>query len=202
MSHLACADIPDHPLNKIQLERFRTALKCFPEAKGCFSATNGIFLGEEYFFDAVRPGKALYGFSVRKDRIGSMIPVMDLFARIVQINHLKAGDTVGYGATFTADRDTTTVTVGMGYADGFMRKFDGFGCGFLGGVKIPAIGRISMDYMVFDATKVKPDCLKIGDWVALTDDTDHTLEKWALELNTLPHEIACRFGSRVKKIYI
>ncbi|MDR1334207.1 MAG: alanine racemase [Holosporaceae bacterium] len=202
MSHLACADTPHHPLNGLQLERFHDVLKYFPNARGCLSATNGIFLGDKYWFDIVRPGKALYGFSIREDKIGYMIPVADLFARIVQINHLKAGDTIGYGATFTADQDMTTVTVGMGYADGFMRKFDGFGQGFLGGERIPAIGRISMDYMVFDATKVEKKHLKIGNWVALTNDTDYTLERWALELGTLPHEVACRFGPRVKKVYV
>ena len=202
MSHLACADIPNHHLNKLQLERFRDVLRYFGDAKGCLSATNGMFLGEEYFFDAVRPGKALYGFSIREDKIGSMIPVMDIFSRIVQINHLKPGDTIGYGATFTADRDMVTVTLAFGYADGFMRKFSGFGHGFLGSEKIPMVGRISMDYTVFDATKVEESLLKIGDWVALTNDTDYTLERWALELNTLPHEVACRFGPRVKKVYV
>jgi alanine racemase len=83
-----------------------------------------------------------------------------------------------------------------------MRKFSGFGYGFLGGKKIPMVGRISMDYMVFDATEVEEFHLKIGNWVALTADPDYTLEKWTLELNTLPHEIACRFGSRVKRIYL
>ncbi|MDR1982807.1 MAG: alanine racemase [Holosporaceae bacterium] len=202
MSHLACADTPNHPLNNLQLERFKTIMQFFGNIKGCLSATNGIFLGEDYFFDAVRPGKSLYGFSIREDKVGSMIPVMDIFSRIVQINHLKPGDTVGYGATFTADRDMTVITVGIGYADGFMRKFSGFGHGFLGGKKMPSVGRLSMDYMVFDATEVEESHLKIGNWVALTNATDYTLERWALELNTLPHEIACRFGPRVKKIYI
>ncbi|MDR2646345.1 MAG: alanine racemase [Holosporaceae bacterium] len=202
MSHLACADIPDHPLNKIQLDRFRRVLQYFGNSRGCLAATEGIFLGREYFFDAVRPGKALYGFSVRKDKIGSMIPVMDVFSRIVQINNLKSGDSIGYDATFTADRSMTTITVGMGYADGFMRKFSGFGYGFLGGKKMPMVGRISMDYMVFDAMEVEESHLKMGNWVALTTDTDYTLEKWALELNTLPHEVVCRFSSRVKKVYL
>ncbi|MDR2158192.1 MAG: alanine racemase [Holosporaceae bacterium] len=202
MSHLACADTPDHPLNKLQLKRFKDIMQIFKGVKGCLSATNGMFLGEDYFFDIVRPGKALYGFSVREDKVGSMTPVMDIFSRIVQINYLKAGDSVGYGATFTADRDVTAITIGMGYADGFMRKFSGFGHGFLGRKKIPMIGRISMDYIVLDASEVEESQLKLGNWVALTNDDDYTLEKWSLELNTIPHEIACRFGSRVKKIYV
>ncbi|MCR5224668.1 MAG: alanine racemase [Alphaproteobacteria bacterium] len=202
MSHLACADILGHPMNKIQLEKFRTALKTFGNPKGSLSATNGMFLGSEYDFDVVRPGKSLYGFSIRKDKIGSFLPVMDVYARIVQINKLKAGDTIGYGATFVAEHDMTTVTIGIGYADGFMRKFAGYGHGFLGGKRIPIVGRISMDYMTLDASEVDTQYLKMGDWVALTQSPDYTLEKWALELNTLPHEVACRFGPRVKKVYI
>ncbi|MDR0677326.1 MAG: alanine racemase [Holosporaceae bacterium] len=202
MSHLACADVPDTPLNKLQLERFQSVMQTFEGAKGCLSATNGIFLQKDYFFDAVRPGKALYGFSIREDKIGCVVPVADIFSRIVQINCLSPGDTVGYGATFTADCPMTTITIGFGYADGLMRKFSGFGHGFFGGKILPMVGRISMDYVVLDASEVDESYLKMGEWVALTRNPDYTLEKWALELNTLPHEVACRFGPRVKKVYL
>ena len=131
-----------------------------------------------------------------------MKPIIDIFARIVQINHLQKGDTVGYGSTFTADRDMTSVTIGIGYSDGFMRKFSGFGHGFLGGHKMSMIGRISMDYITLDASEVEKKYLKLGDWVALTNSTDYTLENWALELGTIPHEVSCRLGPRVKKVYI
>ncbi len=202
MSHLACADSITSSMNDKQLQRFLHISNQFPGIAKCFSATNGIFLGHEYQFDIVRPGKALYGFSIRPDKLGSLLPVMDIFARIVQVNHLQKGDTIGYGSTFTAPNDMTTVTIGMGYADGFMRKFSGFGHGFLGGKKMPMIGRISMDYIVLDASDVEPEFLTYGGWVALTNSTDYTLERWALLLDTLPHEIACRFGSRVKRIYV
>lgn len=202
MSHLACADDVLSEMNQKQLQRFREILKKFGNPKACLSATNGIFLGNDYQFDMVRPGKGLYGFSIREDMIGTVKPVMDIFSRIVQVNHLKKGDTVGYGSTFTADKDMTSVTIGMGYSDGFMRKFSGFGYGFLGGQKLPMIGRISMDYIVLDASSVDEKYLELGDWVALTRSSDYTLEKWALELGTIPHEISCRLGERVKRIYI
>jgi alanine racemase len=202
MSHLACADVLGHEMNERQLIRFKNILRALGNPRGSLSATNGIFLGADYCFDIVRPGKSLYGFSIREDKVGSMLPVMDIFSRIVQVNYLKSGETIGYGATFVADHDMRTVTIGMGYADGFMRKFSGFGQGFLDSNEMRTVGRISMDYMVFDATDVKEHSLKIGDWVALTRTPDYTLEKWALELGTLPHEIACRFGSRIEKIYI
>ncbi len=202
MSHLACADDVSSEMNKKQLNKFKSALKKFGNPKACLSATNGIFLGEDYQFDIVRPGKSIYGFSIREDMIGIVKPVMDIFSRIVQVNHLKKGDTVGYGSTFVAPHDMTSITLGMGYSDGFMRKFSGFGCGFLGGKKLPMIGRISMDYITLDASGVDERYLKLGNWVALTRSPDYTVEKWALELGTIPHEITCRLGNRVKRIYV
>ncbi|GHU12515.1 alanine racemase, catabolic [Alphaproteobacteria bacterium] len=202
VSHLACADTPDHNLNELQLKRFKHVLNAFGNIKGSFSATNGIFLGEDYLFDMVRPGKSIYGFSIREDKVGSLEPVMDIFSRIVQINEIEVGDTIGYGATFAATRKMKTATLGIGYADGFMRKFSGFGNGFIGGKQVPIVGRMSMDYAVIDVTDVDNSLLKEGNWVALTRTPDYTLEKWALELGTLPHEVACRFGDRVKRVYI
>ena len=202
MSHLACADDVSSEMNRKQLNRFKSALKRFGNPKACLSATNGIFLGKDYQFDIVRPGKSIYGFSIREDMIGIVKPVMDIFSRIVQVNHLKKGDTVGYGSTFIAPHDMTSITLGMGYSDGFMRKFSGFGYGFLGGKKLPMIGRISMDYITLDASEVDEKYLKLGNWVALTHSPDYTIERWALELGTIPHEITCRLGSRVERIYV
>lgn len=204
MSHLACADIVGHYKNEQQLNRFKEILSFFGNnVKASLSATNGIFLGSDYQFDIVRPGKALYGFSIREDKIGTFEPVMDIYARIMQLNEIPQGETIGYGATYTAERTMRTATIGMGYADGFMRKFAGFGHAFIGDKRVPIVGRISMDYMVIDVTDIEDDsCLQIGKWAALTQSPDYTLEKWALEMNTLPHEVACRFGRRVKKIYI
>lgn len=227
MSHLACPDEPKHYKNAEQLERFNKVLDYFRDdakvaaaksasspdgsnksaaVRGSLSATNGIFLGAQYQFDIVRPGKALYGFSVRKDLIGTFEPVMNIFARITQINEIAQGETIGYGATFVAPRPMRTATLGIGYADGFMRKFDGFGHAFICGQRLPLVGRISMDYAVVDVTDLDPKVgeseLKVGGWVALTQSPDYTLEKWALQMNTLPHEVACRFGRRVHKVYI
>lgn len=202
MSHLACADDISSKMNKKQLDRLNEARKRFGNLPVSFSSTNGIFLGDEYKFDIVRPGKALYGFVVRQDLIGEVRPVVDIFARIVQVNHLKSGDTIGYGSTFTAPHDMKTISIGMGYSDGFMRKFSGFGCGFLGGKKMPVVGRISMDYFTLDASEIDDKYLKLGEWVALTRYPDYTVEEWAHELNTIPHEITCRLGPRVKRVYV
>lgn len=203
MSHLACADEAGSYKNSQQLNQFKEILRYFGEdVKASLSATNGIFLGRDYQFDIVRPGKALYGFSIREDKIGTFEPVMDVFARITQLNEISPGETIGYGATFVAERNMRTATIGIGYADGFMRKFAGFGHAFIGGKRVPVVGRISMDYTVIDVTDVDESFLQVGSWAALTQSPDYTLEKWALEMDTLPHEVSCRFGRRVKRIYI
>lgn len=200
LSHLACADDLKSKMNTLQLSKFKKMLKLFGEnTRGSLSATNGIFLGYDYQFDIVRPGKGLYGFSIREDKVGSLKPVMDIYAKVIQIDEVLPGESIGYGATFVANKKMKTITVGLGYADGFMRKFYGFGYGFFNGKRISVVGRISMDYIVLDASEI--DDIKIGDWVAFTS-SEYTLEKWALELKTLPHEVACKLGPRIKKVYI
>lgn len=200
MSHLACADIPEHPMNELQYQCFNRICNYYVGIKKCFCNTNGIFLGEKYHCDIIRPGKSLYGFAVRKDLIGSFKPVLGLYSRIVQINHTPAGQTVGYGATFVTAAPSILATVGIGYADGFMRKFASAGYGYLYGTKARIVGRISMDYVVLDITNINNYRVNIGDWVTFADEK-FPLEIFADEMETLPHEISCRLGTRIKRIY-
>lgn len=201
MSHFACADDVQSPMNDIQIQRFNDACSAFPGIKRSISSTNGIFLGQKYICDMVRPGKALYGFAVRNDLIGSLTPVIGIYARIIQVNEIDAGQTVGYGATFVAKKHMRLITVGIGYADGLMRKLAGFGYAYINNYKIPMVGRVSMDYAVFDVTDVPVDDVKIGNWISLANDT-YTLERLAIDSDTIPHEITCKLGIRVKKVYV
>src|SRR5262249_3284652 len=102
MSHLACADEPDHPKNRIQLERFRAALARLPAAPASFAASAGIELGRDYLFDMVRPGLALYGGNPVPVRANPYRTVAVLTSRALQIRRVDKGETVGYGATFEA----------------------------------------------------------------------------------------------------
>lgn len=201
MSHLACADEPENLMNTEQLEKFKKATSFFPGIKRSLSSTNGMFLGKKFHFDLVRPGKALYGFAVRSDYIGTFHPVSKLYSRILQINTVAKGQSIGYGATFTTHRKTKTATIGIGYADGFMRKYSGHGCVYIGGQKVFVVGRVSMDYCVVDITDLPENVVSVGDWATIADDAN-TLEKFALDNDSLPHEIMCKLGPRVKKIYL
>lgn len=201
MSHFACADDVSSTKNSEQISAFDDVCAYYPGIRKSISSTNGIFLHNHFAYDMIRIGKALYGFAIRSDLIGTLAPVVEIYARIVQINEIGEGVTVGYGATFTSDKNLRLITVGMGYADGLMRKLQQYGYAYLHGYKIPMVGRISMDYAVFDVTNVPSDLVRTGDWISFAHD-DVTLERMAIDSGTIPHEITCKLGRRVRKVYV
>ena len=148
MSHLACADEPDHAANAAQLSAFRAM------TDGCgvprsLAATGGILLGPDYQFDLIRPGVGLYGgmpFAEARQ------PVR-LSLRVIQTRPVQAGEYVGYGATWTADGPRRIATVDAGYADGILRALSGSGASlYADGVACPIVGRVSMDLITADVT--------------------------------------------------
>src|SRR5690606_32272280 len=96
MSHLACADVPDHPMNREQLELFELRRAKLPPAPASLANSGGVFLGPEYHFDLVRPGIALYGGRALEGHDNPMLWVVRLQARILQIRHIRAGEPIGY----------------------------------------------------------------------------------------------------------
>ena len=120
MSHFACSE-EDHPLNAIQIERFRAVRALFPGIAGSLANSSGIFLGPDAHHDLVRPGVALYGANPTPGKPNPMQPVVTLEARVVQLREVAQGATVGYSATWTAKRPTRLAIVSVGYADGFLR---------------------------------------------------------------------------------
>src|SRR5205807_5109707 len=105
MSHFACSE-EDHPLNAIQIDRFRELRQLFPGIPASLSNSSGIFLGPAAHHDLVRPGVALYGANPTPGHLNLMRSVVRLEARIVQVREVQAGETVGYGATWTVQRPT------------------------------------------------------------------------------------------------
>jgi alanine racemase len=159
MSHLACADTPSHPLNRAQLEAFR-GLGCRLQARRRSLANScGIALGPDYHFDLTRPGIGLYG------GLEGTETVICAQAQVLSRRQIPAGQSVGYGGTWIARRDTPVVTLGLGYADGYFRCFSGKGIGYWQEHALPVIGRISMDLTTLDASAA-PE-LQVGDWVEL-----------------------------------
>lgn len=196
MSHLGCADTPDHPANEEQLANFERLASLLPPAPRSLAASSGIFLGSRYHLDLVRPGVALYGVPPTARRPSPMRPVVRLQARVVQTRRVQAGDWVGYGATFTATRPTDVATVAIGYADGFLRSSGG-GVASLpdGGPMLPIIGRISMDCLAIDVTGIPADRVQEGMPLDLIGP-NRPLEDAADAAGTIGYELLTSLGNR------
>ena len=166
-SHLACAD-EDSAMNAVQRDRFAAVAATVKARRYALANSAGICLGRDYAFDLVRPGLALYGGVPRDEAIGHIAQVAFPEAEIVQRRRIRAGETCGYGATWTATADTEAAIVNIGYADGYLRCFAGKGSASAGGRPLPLIGRVSMDLVAFDVSAA-PD-LAEGDWVTLDYD--------------------------------
>ncbi|WP_324263045.1 alanine racemase [Altererythrobacter sp. H2] len=167
MSHLACAD-EDSPMNARQLAHFRAAAALVPARARSMANSAGIALGSDYHFDLTRPGLSLYGGVPTGALAGHIRQVAFPQAAVIQRRQLSAGDSVGYNATFVADRPMPVAVVSLGYADGFLRCWGGKGGLALQGATLPLLGRVSMDMVVVDATAA-PD-LREGDWLDVPYD--------------------------------
>ena len=152
MSHLACADEPSHPMNAHQLAEFRTMTDGLDVPRS-LAATGGTVMGPEYHFDMTRPGIGLYGGLPFVDAV----PVVTLDIPVIQVRDVMQGETVGYGNTWTAPRDSRIATVSGGYADGLIRAMGPNATLFAGDVPCPVVGRVSMDLITADVTDVGQD---------------------------------------------
>lgn len=199
MSHLACADQPGHPMNERQRAWFDSASLCFPGARRSLAASDGLFLGPAFTFDMVRTGICLYGGGPegRPDR--RILPVATFEAPILQIRPLQPGDTVGYGAAFTADRPTTIAVVAAGYADGVLRAAFPKAYGSLAGRRARLLGRVSMDLTVFDVTN--HSAAEPGAMMQLVGP-DAPVDEIAAACGTIAYELLTRLGARAERRYI
>ena len=198
MSHLACADQPAHPANRAQRIRFEAASArlagVMAGARRSLAASSGIFLGPAFHRDLVRPGAALFGVPPTATAANPMRPVVDLRARVVQVRTIGAGESVGYGATFTAPRPMRVATIATGYADGFLRAGSNRGAVAAHGAVLPIVGLISMDSITVDASALG-EVLRVGDMVELIGPT-RILDVVARDAGTIGYEILTALGGR------
>jgi len=153
MSHLACADTPDHPLNRQQSDEFARLVKAVaPDLPASLLNSAGLVTLPGHALDMIRPGIALYGAEPVPALPLGLKPVMRLTGRVMQVRSISRGATVSYGAAFTADRDMRIATVCLGYADGLPRGLSGKGYGMHAGRRLPILGRVCMDYTMLDIT--------------------------------------------------
>lgn len=196
MSHLACADTPDHAMNAKQLADFKSKAAKLPPVSLSLANSAGIYLGKDYHFNMVRPGAALYGLNITTLPEDHK-PVASVSAPVLQKGFIKKGDMAGYRASFTARRDTHTITVGAGYADGIPVAGSNIGVADVNGQKLKIIGRVSMDLTILDATDYKGE-IKIGDRAVFWGED---LTGQAERMGLLDYEILTRLGSRLRRDY-
>jgi len=201
MSHLACADDPGAAMNRLQLERFRVALASLPPAPASLASSGGIMLGKDYVFDMVRPGIALYGGNPQPEKPNPFKPVAVLTGRILQLRRVDKGESVGYAATFQAGRPSTLATVALGYADGLMRAIGNRGVGAIAGVRVPVVGRVSMDLVTLDVTDAPESSLAAGAEIEFLGD-EISLEDFAIRAQTASYEVLTSLGARIPRRYL
>jgi alanine racemase len=190
MSHLARAD-EDSPMNARQLAAFGAIAA--PSKRRSLANSAGICLGTDYAFDLTRPGLALYGGIPRNEAAGHIRQVVYPEAQIVQRRCVGAGDTVGYGATWTANAMTEVAILNIGYADGYLRSFSSRGTA--GDGQFPALGRVSMDLIAIEVS-AEP-ALGEGDWVTI----DYDLPTASAQSGLSQYELLTGLGSRFDRIW-
>lgn len=200
MSHLACADDAGNANNDVQLQQFIEIASYFPNIQLSLANSAGIFLGNEYHFNLVRPGIALYGVSPSQSANGKLQNVIKLTSRILQIERIDRAGTVGYGAEHKVNKGTKIATIAAGYADGYLRSLSNKGICALRGKKIPVIGRVSMDLITLDVTEISDTDLGIGKEIELIGE-NISVDMVAEKAGTIAYEILTSLGARYKRIY-
>ncbi|MCK3780856.1 alanine racemase [Ensifer sesbaniae] len=200
MSHLASADEPESDQNGRQLAEMNRITAEFPEYDLCFANSGGIFLGKPYHGVLARPGIALYGGAPTADRANPMEAVVRLDVAVVQTRTVAAGARVGYSGTHIAAAETRLATIAAGYADGLPRSLSDRGAVYCDGIRLPIVGRVSMDSITIDISALPQDRLQLGSLVEVLGPSQ-TLEDIARDAGTLAYEILTGLGQRYERQY-
>ena len=156
--------------------------------------SNSIFLKNNFHFDMIRAGGFIYGLDLTKRKKSKN--VLSLKAKIIQIESVKKGKSIGYGAKYITKKDSVIATLAIGYADGIPRNYDGFV--FYKKKKIKFVGNLSMDLSCVDVSSIKNP--KINDWVEIFGN-NISISVFASKCNTITYEISSKIGLRVKRVY-
>jgi alanine racemase len=196
MTHLACADEPGHPMNQRQLERFERVRRQLPDVPVSIGNSAGVLTGPASAGDVGRPGIALYGGNPFLGRPTPVSPVATLEGQVLQVRRVCAGESVGYGATYTASDDRDVAIVGLGYADGLPRLLSNRGMAGVDGRRCAIVGRVSMDLTAVDVTgaRVAP-----GDWLEFLGATI-LVDEVAAWAETIAYEVLTGLGRRARRI--
>lgn len=192
MSHLACADEPEHEMNAAQLAEFH-AMTDGIDVPRSLAATGGILLGPEYHFDLTRPGIGLYGGLPFEEAS----PTVSLSMPVIQLRELSIGESVGYGCAWTAEGPSQIATVAGGYADGLLRVLGNRAVLWSGDVPCPVVGRVSMDTITVDVSHLEQAPRKLD-----ILGPHQSVDDLAASADTIGYEILTGLGARYARRYI
>lgn len=199
MSHLACADEPEHPMNKKQLQDMLVLKKKF-NTKISFANSSGIFLGTDYHFDQTRPGCMLYGVNPTPGKPSPVKQVATVMAKVMRISTLTKDEAVSYGATYTAKAGTRIATLGIGYADGYHRSLSSNAFCYFKGHRMPIIGRVTMDFIMVDVSALSESELQEFDYAEVLGN-NITVDETADRAKTIGYEILTSLQHRFNRVY-
>jgi len=197
MTHLVSAEIPNDPINQLQLARFTAIRAAFPAVPASIANSSGMFLGPQFALNLTRPGAALYGINPKPGNQNPIRPVVRLSARIMQVQNLAPGETVGYNGIWTAQRPSRIAVLSVGYADGYLRSLSNTATATFNGQRIPLVGRVSMDLTTFDITDTPAT---VGDLLDLISPA-HDADALAQQAGTNGYEILTSLGPRYHRRY-
>ena len=205
MSHLACAELPEHPLNDRQIRLFREVRLHYRGIPASLANSSGIFLGSQAHCDMVRPGAAMFGVNPTPGRSNPMQAAVRLEAHIVQVRTVKKAETVGYDATWTARHAARIAVVAVGYADGYSRAASSSdeapgGEAIVAGKRCPLAGRVSMDLLAIDVSALPEHAVRRGDMAILIGD-EISVDDVANKAGTIGYEVLTSLGKRYHRVY-
>jgi alanine racemase len=209
MSHLVYADQPDNPINDVQAQRFSEMLAHARDQGLRFevahlSNSSATMSRPDLAFDLVRPGIAVYGLSP-VPQLGDvgLKPAMTVKCAVALVKSIRAGESVSYGHTWTAQRDTNLGLLPIGYADGVFRSLGGRLDVLINGRRRPGVGRICMDQFVVDLGPGQPDVAEGDEAILFGPGTggEPTAQDWADLLGTIHYEVVTSPRGRITRTY-
>ncbi|MFM8700977.1 MAG: alanine racemase, partial [Hyphomicrobiales bacterium] len=202
-SHFIEGEVEHSPHTARQIAAFNAARALFPGTRASLANSSAIFMDGKVRHDIVRPGYALYGGNPLAGRPNPMRPVIRWQAPIIQTSFVNPGETIGYNATWSAQRPTRIATINLGYADGYPRAASSSdttegGFATFAGRQCPFLGRISMDLTVIDITDIPANTIQRGTLVDLVGP-DLPLDQVASAAKTIGYELLTHLGRRVHR---
>jgi alanine racemase len=201
MSHLACSEVPDHPMNKKQKDAFQRFSDAFPGVNRSLAASTLMKTDSSANHDMARLGYGLYGFCYDTPSV-QLTNCLHVYSRIVQLRDAVPGDTVGYGARHVVEHHGRLATLSIGYADGYHRFLHNYQTYvYIGPYKAYLVGRISMDFCVVDVSHIPEEYLYEGAWVQMIGENIRVADL-VTGTDFVPHEVPISLGNRYIRHYL